>query len=336
MMGIDLSDQIHELMERGLRPVSVADIESRAPARRGARPPSRLRSVGPGRVLATRLSWRQLAVGAAAAVTAVAVTLALTMGGSPSRTGGPAVTGPALATGYVVHRVQDAVANDDQVMRETRSYLPPSEGGLFFDGQQTDQTVTWAYQGRNSFESFGAHGRLQGTEGTGIVNGKLQGVQVDYILHQWSLESGAFYGSPVNACTNAGFLDSPGDPGTNWPLVIVRTLACGGYKMAGYADIDGAVTVRITGSRVIGAGSSGESTNTVTLFVSPSTYLPVRITLSIASPGLHTSWTSVDIQWLPPTAANRARASVTVPCGFQQVSSSSGKPISGQPSTACG
>ncbi len=46
--------------------------------------------------------------------------------------------------------------------------------------------------------------------------------------------------------------------------------------------------------------------------------------------------TSADIQWLPPTAANPARASVTVPCGYQQISWPSGEPTSGQPSSACG
>ncbi len=144
--------------------------------------------------------------------------------------------------------------------------------------------------------------------------------------------------APANACTIAGFLDAPGDPGTNWPSLIVRTLACGGYKMAGYADIGGAKTVKMTGSRVLGTGSgtAGESTNTVTLFVSPSTYLPVRITCSTAAPGLHGSRTSADIQWLPPTMTNRAHASVTVPCGYQQISWPSGKPTSGEPGGACG
>jgi hypothetical protein len=115
----------------------------------------------------------------------------------------------------------------------------------------------------------------------------------------------------------------------------VQTLACGGFKMTGYADIDGAETVTITGSRVIGAGSA-EVTNTLTLFVSHSTYLPIRITLSLASPGLHTTWTSFDFQWLPPTAGNRMRASVTVPCGYQQVNWSSGQPARDQPSSTCG
>ena len=96
-MSTDLSDQIHELMERGVRPVSMADIERRAPVRVSALP-GRPRPVRRGRVLTRRLGWPQLAVGAAAAVTAAAVTLAVTLGGSPGRTGGrdifPALPSP--------------------------------------------------------------------------------------------------------------------------------------------------------------------------------------------------------------------------------------------------
>jgi hypothetical protein len=64
-------------------------------------------------------------------------------------------------------------------------------------------------------------------------------------------------------------------------------------------------------------------------------HAPYAPTTAITSPGLHGSVTSVDIQWLPPTAANRARVSITVPCGYQQISWPSGKPTSGPPSGAC-
>jgi hypothetical protein len=93
-MSTDLSDQIHELMERGVRPVSVADIERRASARVTALP-GRRRPVRPGGVVTRWLGWPQLAVGAAAAVTAAAVTLAVTLGGSPGRTAGANIF-PAL------------------------------------------------------------------------------------------------------------------------------------------------------------------------------------------------------------------------------------------------
>jgi hypothetical protein len=63
--------------------------------RRSPRLPGQPLPTGPGRALIPRLGWPQLTVGAAAVVTATAVTLALTLGGSPSRTGGPDVF-PAL------------------------------------------------------------------------------------------------------------------------------------------------------------------------------------------------------------------------------------------------
>lgn len=297
-----------------------------------------------GRRRRRRAAHYAIAAGVAAAVTAITVAAAaggLTAPAATARAraaGGPPVTGHALATAYVVRRVENALANDDQVMRETISVAPDSAGSAFFDGQLTYQSVTWAYQGRNRTEFLGAQAQVQGTLGTGVVNGKLQGVQVDYIKHEWMLIPGMLSGAPVNACTKAGFLDATGDPDTDWPLLIGRTLACGGYKMTGYAEIDGAETVKITGSRVIdmGLGRAGAITITDTLYVSPSTYLPVRIVQSSAAPGLHSSPTSADIRWLRPTAANRARTSVTVPCGYQEISFPSGRPASGRPGSACG
>jgi hypothetical protein len=297
-----------------------------------------------GRVLARRRRRRvagyAATVAAAAAVTAVAVAAATGGPAGPATHArapaavSPAATGPALTTSYVIRQVENALANDDQVLRETISVAPNGGGSSFFDGQLSYQSVTWAYQGRNSTDVFGAHGRLQATMGTGIVNGKLRGVQVDYIRHEWGLIPGMLSAAPADACTTAGFGEATADPGTNWPLLIRRTLACGGYKVAGYAEIGRAETVKITGSRVMGTGSA-EITVTDTLFVSPSTYLPVRITQFAAAPGLHDWPSSTDIQWLPPTAANRARALVAVPCGYQQISWPSGKPTSGQPSSTC-
>lgn len=296
----------------------------------GARLPAGMAS----RVLARRR--RRRTAGYAAAVAAAAAISVVLVAAETGGSAGPAAAHHALATAYVVHRVEDALANDNEVMRQTRSLDAPGSGGSgFFDGELSSEEVTWAYQGRTSTQIFGVHGQLQGSTGTGIVHGKLQGVEVDYIRHQWGLVPGVSSTAPVDACTSTGFLDAPGDPGTNWPLLIVRTLACGGYKVAGYADINGVETVKMTGSRVIGTGSA-ESTLRVTLFVSPRTYLPAQITLYLTSPGLHGSLTSYDIQWLPPTAANRAHASVAVPCGYQQISWPSGNPTSSRPSSACG
>jgi hypothetical protein len=300
-----------------------------------------------GRIIARRRRRRVAACGAAAAAAVViavvtVVTVAATGGlagpgaGTRARAAAsPASTGPALATAYVVSRVENALANDGRVMRETQSVAPNSGGAAYFDGQLSYQTVTWAYQGHSNTDTFGARGQLQAAMGTGIINGKLQGVQVDYIRHGWELIPGVLSAAPVNACTAAGFGEATTDPGTNWPLLIERTLACGGYKMAGYAEIDGAETVKITGSRVVDIQQAGHFRLTDTLFVSSSTYLPARIIESVAGPGQHASPTSADLQWLAPTAVNRARASVTVPCGYRQISWPSGEMAKGQPAIAC-
>jgi hypothetical protein len=62
-----------------------------------------------------------------------------------------------------------------------------------------------------------------------------------------------------------------------------------------------------------------------TLYVDPTTYLPVRITGSDATfggPAASTFDTLVtNVQWLKPTAANTAKALVRIPPGFHRVSS---------------
>jgi hypothetical protein len=59
--------------------------------------------------------------------------------------------------------------------------------------------------------------------------------------------------------------------------------------------------------------------------VNATTYLPVRLSGSAhtyGGPAPSTYSTSVtDMQWLQPTAANIAKALVTIPAGFHQVSS---------------
>ena len=62
-----------------------------------------------------------------------------------------------------------------------------------------------------------------------------------------------------------------------------------------------------------------------TLYVDPKTYLPVRLSSSgrtYGGPAPSTYSTSVtEMQWLPPTAANIAKALITIPAGYTQVSS---------------
>jgi len=94
-----------------------------------------------------------------------------------------------------------------------------------------------------------------------------------------------------------------GGPGNGWPAFIRSQLSCGEYRVAGRQWIDGIDAIKITGNE-----------SHLTLWVSPATYLPVRL---VAGPG--TAQRQTDFSWLAPTPANLAALNVTVPAGFQQV-----------------
>jgi uncharacterized membrane protein len=73
--------------------------------------------------------------------------------------------------------------------------------------------------------------------------------------------------------------------------------------VAGRQLIDGIDAIKITGNNGLD-----------TLWVSPSTYLPVRVMLSLRKVQVQT-----DFSWLAPTPANLAQLNVAVPAGFRQV-----------------
>ena len=169
--------------------------------------------------------------------------------------------------------------------------------------------------------------------GTAFIGGKLTGVYVTYYNHRWSqLPEGSI---PSSACSQTGALGmaGPSIPTSNWPAFIRATLACGAATVTGHAPIDGVETVRITGSPITVKLPPGEARavrekwvrSRWTLYVNPQTYLPVRVSGSsrtFGGPAPSTYSTSVtDMRWLPPTAANIAQTLITIPAGFQQVSS---------------
>jgi len=81
------------------------------------------------------------------------------------------------------------------------------------------------------------------------------------------------------------------------------------------------------GDRLMRTGAVHEKQARVewTLYVNPTTYLPVRMvgsTETFGGPARSTRFASVtDASWLRPTRANIASTLVTIPAGFHQVSS---------------
>ena len=76
--------------------------------------------------------------------------------------------------------------------------------------------------------------------------------------------------------------------------------------MAGQQRIDGTETIELT--------SRPGSLVPETIWVSPDTYLPVRVTGRVA-----TLQRTADVTWLQPTAQNLAELTVPIPSGFRQV-----------------
>ncbi len=254
--------------------------------------------------------------------------------------GTPPGTNPALANthtaAYVLSRVEKALAGQHLVLRgrTTSGDWGPS--------------ISWSYGPRHRFEELtgtdcghalpdGSCTHRGGSEpylaqGTALIGGKLTSVYVTYFNRKWSMISEFI---APNACSTTGTLEMGGPPPatSNWPAFIKATLTCGAATVTGHALIDGVDTLKITGSPFTEKLPPDQAKayrekwlrERWTLYVNPKTYLPVRLSSSggtFGGPAPSTYSTSVtDMQWLRPTAANIAKALVTIPPGFRQVSS---------------
>jgi hypothetical protein len=110
-----------------------------------------------------------------------------------------------------------------------------------------------------------------------------------------------------------------GLPGTSTfasslPTTVAEALrtavSCGSLAVAGHQTVNGAETIKLT--------SRPGSLISETIWVSPNTYLPVRVTVQSAA-GYSPTQQTADFTWLPPTAQNVAKLTVPVPAGFRKV-----------------
>jgi hypothetical protein len=271
---------------------------------------------------AGRLHRRRLAVRAAVACGTAAVTAAAVVAVAAGAGGGPAQTGPTVSqartAAYVISRVEKALAGQHLVLRgRTTTSAGPS--------------ISWSYGSQHRFEEPTGSGPYL-AQGTALIDGKLTGVYVTYYNREWSLLPESV---PASACSRTGALEMAGPPvpASDWPAFIRATLACGAATVTGHAQIDGVEALKITGSPVTERLPADYAKvirekwlhSQWTLYVDPQTYLPVRLASSARTyggPAPSALFTSVtDMRWLPPAAANIAQSLVTIPAGFQQVSS---------------
>jgi hypothetical protein len=98
------------------------------------------------------------------------------------------------------------------------------------------------------------------------------------------------------------------------PTTVATTLrtavSCGSLSVAGHQAVDGTDTIELK--------SRSDSPISETIWVNPSTYLPVRAVVGSGySPSVQQT---ADFTWLPATAQNLAKLTVPVPAGFRRVS----------------
>lgn len=104
---------------------------------------------------------------------------------------------------------------------------------------------------------------------------------------------------------------SAGSLPTTVAEALRTAVSCGSLAVAGRQTVDGTETIKLT--------SRPGSLISETIWVDPSTYLPVRVTTNSAL-GYSPTRQTADFTWLPPTTQNQAKLTVPVPAGFRKVS----------------
>jgi hypothetical protein len=280
-----------------------------AAAGRAAGPAASRRRLAPRQLARRKLALRSAAGAAALAAGAVAL---VAVGVPGAGQGGPAA---AVNTAYVVKRLDSALNAAGPGAIAQMTVTTRSAGG-------TTTAQEWSYGSQWRSVTDSAAGKPAYDEGLS------RGVYtvVSYPARAWARhrESGrsATPALGPSGCEPmiAGLpLFPSGLPGIDvsagsLPAAVARNLraaiSCGALAGAGRQRVDGIEAIKLT--------SRSGSPIAETIWVSPGTYLPVRVVMSPAS-GQQGPWQTADITWLEPTAQNLARLAVPVPAGFRRV-----------------
>jgi hypothetical protein len=306
-MSIDVEDLLREGMER-----FTADL--RAPAGLTCQIARRRRR--------RRLALRSL-TGAATALTAGGVALAVVVVPSQPRNG-------IELTADVVKHVNSALtaADPGDIAQMT---VTTSSSAAF--GGKTTTAEEWSYGDQWRSVTYSSPGHPLYDEGYSASSGSAVYTLVNYRTQTWTRQPGL--GRPATALHYATLptahgcrpsvvalpllfrfgLPGIGLPASSLPSTVARSLrtavSCGTLTEAGRQQIDGIEAIKLT--------SRPGSLISETIWVNPSTYLPVRVVVRSA-PGAPVVQQTADITWLPPTAQNLAKLTVPIPAGFRHAS----------------
>jgi hypothetical protein len=305
-MNTDVEELLREGMER-----YTADL--RAPAGLTYRVAARRRR---------RLTLRSLTGGAAALAAGAAALAAIVV---------PAASGagrPAVDAAYVIKNVSNALsaAEPGTIAQMTITTTIPAFGGV-----RATTTTAQEWSNGNEWRSvtYSSPGHPAYDEGFSTASGY---TLVSYPTKTWARQAGVgqpavkTFGTPLATrdcgAAVAGFpvlfrlgLPATSTSASSLPTTVAAALhvavSCGALSVAGRQTVDGTDAIELT--------SRAGSPLTETIWVNPSTYLPVRVVASspYGTPGLQQT---ADFSWLPPTAQNLAKLAVPIPAGFRQVS----------------
>ena len=151
----------------------------------------------------------------------------------------------------------------------------------------------------------------------------VSGTGVDYTSRTW-WHSSLQLSLPAagNGTCQEAFLPPPVGTTLDWAAAIRTALSCGHFQLAGHEQIGTADAVKLVSVKTDGP-------YTVTLWVDPSTYLPVRLIWNWLDPRAQGPGTLTgDFQWVKPTPDNLGALRVPVPSGFTRAAKG-GLPVPG-------
>ena len=268
---------------------------------------------------------RIVSVSAVAAGTAVAAAAAVIAVTAVVPQGSPAPRVQTIA--YVTSRAQQALAAVAQAkaieevqatarngtfgftvinMAHSRQQPPPPGSAVLpgvLGSVKAERMTSWFYHGLLLNEGFSAAGKLVFAASIGTVNSQA-GKQVPAaygaaypVRTRWlSPLTGANANLPKLTCANA----FPGSANPRLRATILKALSCKLFALAGHQRIGGIDAIKLIMKPLPGLPIRE------TLWLDPSTYLPLRTSAAFRGSHGQVSLLVQDYRWLPPTAANLA------------------------------
>ena len=267
---------------------------------------------------------RRVAAGITAATAAAAVVLGLGLSGAF----GSAPAGPggqqAQTAAYVVSRAESALAaaSSRDLVESARWSISGARVNVSGLAPNSSQFAEWTYRQRSKLVSYGANGQPTSLEGSVTVPNcssacRTTQTSVDYQDRTWTrLTYTAVALALPSECARAELeAESPGISNGDAAATLRTALRCGQFTLAGTTLVDGVEALELKlGPK---PGPVRTTTTSETIWVNPSSYLPVR-SVATARPG---GTVHVDYRWLAPSPANVAELNVTIPPGFTEVPS---------------